>query len=121
MINKPIVLLYDCDTKKHDQDYTDCLLHIRKIPINEQNTRYKRGVENLLNLESDFDYPAYFVETESEQIDEYGASTKVAKQKLNKTKLCHDICAHQAHIVGRLASMKQLLSNLKMELESAYW
>ena len=55
------MLFYDYDTKKRNHDFTDNQLHIRKIPVNEQNTRCKRDVEIFLKLESDFDYQPYFV------------------------------------------------------------
>jgi len=41
----------------------------------------------------------------------------VTKQKLNKTRLCQDICTDQAKVEQRLVNMKNLLSNLRLALE----
>lgn len=82
-----IILLYDCDTNKQEED--DGLLHIKMMKKNESNDVYKIGVENLLILPKDFDKQNFY--TQSSKIDEYGAESHISS--LDKVKLCNAICA----------------------------
>lgn len=82
------LLLYDSDTKAKDEDVIINHLFVRKSPFNNENQRFKKGVENLLTIPSGFDFSEYYINHES--IDDYGS--KFTKQTLDKTKLCNYIC-----------------------------
>lgn len=86
MASTPIVLLYDCDTNKGTEDYNN--IYIRTMIANPNNKIYKKGVENLLQLPSDFEKEKFY--SVKEKTDDYGAITK--SQSLDKTKLCDYIC-----------------------------
>ena len=45
LFHRPILLLYDCDTKKSNEQVGKLL--VRSIPKNEENTKVKIGIENL--------------------------------------------------------------------------
>lgn len=105
MIHNPIILLYDCDTKKPAED--EGMLHIRRMEENNENIQYKKGVENLLCLPQNFEYNKYY--SYSDRKDEYGAITKVGQ--LNKTLLCDDICNYTDE------QLKEILKNLKKEID----
>ena len=45
LFNQPILLLYDCDTNKQESDSEG--LRVRLIPQNAENTKVKKGIENL--------------------------------------------------------------------------
>ncbi|MDR2902543.1 MAG: ATP-binding protein [Lactobacillales bacterium] len=79
---KKIVFLYDCDCKKEDSCNNN--LYVKRIAVNKEETTYKRGIENLLTLASDFDRSAYY--QEKINVTEYGETRKI--QTLDKNKLC---------------------------------
>lgn len=85
LFSKKIGLLFDCDTNKNeiveDKYFTYTLTRI-------EGKVYKRGIENILNLPSDFNYEEYNSKTVKE--DEYGVKTTIGT--LNKVKLCDFIC-----------------------------
>lgn len=105
MIHNPIILLYDCDTKKPAED--EGMLHIRRMEENNENIQYKKGVENLLCLPQKFEYDKYY--SYSDRKDEYGAVTRVGQ--LNKTLLCDNICNYTDE------QLKGILKNLKKEID----
>ena len=88
MFETVIGLLYDCDANKEDKEtdsyFVYCLGKISQ-PV------YTAGVENLLNLPSDFEYSKYYSEYKSN--DEYGAQKTICE--LNKNKLCDFICSSE--------------------------
>jgi predicted ATPase len=83
-VKNKIVLLYDNDTNKPEEDFED--LFIRRMRKNNENTTYKIGVENLLKI--DFDVQRFY--KENIQTDNYGAKSTICK--LDKTALCNYIC-----------------------------
>lgn len=87
LIKNKIILLYDSDTNKPDEDYGNVV--IRKITANTKNVLYKKGVENLLELPDDFDKEFFY--NNGQKIDEYGAESTI--RTLNKMKLCDWICS----------------------------
>lgn len=88
MFGVVVGLLYDCDTNKQDKETDSYFVYcLGKIT----QPRYKIGVENLLNLPSDFDYDKYYLE--SKAVDEYGAIKII--NVLNKNKLCNFICSSE--------------------------
>lgn len=87
VITSRIVLLYDSDTSKVEESFDN--VAVLTIPYNHDNTLYKKGIENLLSLPSEYNKDEFYVEKES-GTDEYGAPKKVFR--LDKTKLCNYIC-----------------------------
>lgn len=104
MKRTPIVMLYDCDTNKGSEDDGD--LHIRTMCTNKNNTIYRKGIENLLDLPKDFNYDRYY--SKNERHDEYGAVTIC--QSLDKMKLCNDICSFDDDLA------RYVLKNLSQEI-----
>lgn len=102
----PIIMLYDCDTNKGCEDFQN--LHIRTMTRNSANTTYKKGVENLLILPSDFDKEKYYYSKEKE--DDYGAIT--ITKTLNKMKLCDEICSLDDSV------LKDIFANICMEINN---
>ena len=86
LLHSKIVLFYDNDTKKPEESYDN--LFIRIMPFNNENLVFKIGIENLLNLPTDFNYTEFYSETKKK--DNYGAESTI--QTLDKTKLCNWIC-----------------------------
>jgi len=86
LIRKKIILLYDSDTNKPEENIDNLL--IRKMPKNDGNKIFKIGVENLLSFEASFDASQFY--SEKVKVDDYGA--KSVNRKLDKTKLCNWIC-----------------------------
>lgn len=100
----PIVMLYDCDTNKGNEDCQN--LHIRTMSANSANTIYRKGVENLLILPTDFNKEKYYSSKEKE--DDYGAIT--ITKSLDKMKLCDDICSLDDNV------LKNMLANIYAEI-----
>ena len=74
---RPILLLYDCDVKKRDNHIDR--LWVRSIPTNPENTKVKKGIENL--------FPESFFEDENRfyrktQKADGGISTELDKNAL---------------------------------------
>ncbi len=106
-IPNKVVLLYDSDTNKPDNKLEEKLF-VHKMANNEENTLYKKGIENLLKLPENFNKDDYY--KKNERIDEYGA--KSIKSKLDKTKLCDYLCGLPK---GELSA---IFSNLKLEIDA---
>lgn len=105
MATSPIVMLYDCDTKKGSNDENN--IHIRTMHAYAQNSTYKKGVENLLNLPDDFNKNDFY--SINEKTDEYGAISKI--QSLDKMKLCSYICSLDND------KLKLILENINLEIQ----
>lgn len=105
ILNKHIVLLYDCDTNKPSSD--EGHLHIRCMIKNDANDHYRIGVENLLVLPSEFPYENYY--EESIKSGNYGEVTRI--QSLNKMKLCQDICKKSN------VELESIFEKLKFEIQ----
>lgn len=101
----PIVMFYDCDTNKPVED--DNNLHIRTMNRNNQNSLYKKGVENLLILPTDFAKDQFY--STKEITDDYGGIA--SKQSLDKMKLCDYFCS-----LGD-DELKTILGNLNSEIQ----
>lgn len=101
-----VYLLYDCDTKKPYEHQGN--LYIGSMKKNEHATKYKIGVENLLNLPVDFDYDRFY--RSYEEADEYGAVNIITS--LNKNEL--------AKFVTGLSKdqLVSILNNVKIEIET---
>ncbi|NRD88953.1 hypothetical protein C8024_05015 [Sphingopyxis sp. BSNA05] len=84
LTNRPILLLYDCDTNKPPEDIGN--LHVRSIPENNEATIAKDGIENLLP-DDVFEDDMYDSRTKD---GKYGNTTII--RQLNKTRLCNTVC-----------------------------
>ena len=84
LIKQPILLLYDSEVKKKDDQFKD--LYVRSIPQNDQNTKVKKGIENLFpeHLFSDC-----FYDKVTKEKDDGGERTDT---DLNKPRFCKWIC-----------------------------
>lgn len=105
MLISQVYLLYDCDTKKREEDCEK--LHIRCMTENVSAKRYKKGIENLLILSEEFNFEDFYVEFEN--IDAYGAKT--IHSVLEKTKLCNYICSLSNEKLGNI------FINIKLEID----
>lgn len=101
----PIVLFYDCDTKKGDSDSNN--IHIRTMKGNNTNTLYKKGIENLLVLPQEFDKDQFY--STNDRVDDYGAVIRT--QSLDKMKLCDYICSLTDN------ELKLIFANLNTEIQ----
>lgn len=106
MIKNKVVLLYDSDTNKPENNLENNL-YIKKMTVNNGNRLYKIGVENLLILPESFDKESYYkIETKE---DNYGG--KMRKECLDKTKLCDEICQFNNE------TLKSVFANIKLEID----
>ena len=85
-IKNKIVLFYDCDTKKPEENIGNLL--IRKMNTNGENVIYKKGVENLLTMIQEVNVSDFY--KENTRTDGYGAKSII--RELHKTNLCGFIC-----------------------------
>ena len=80
---RKVLLLYDCDTKKPNEDYDK--LKIRKIP-QQENRKIKKGIENLFP-DHLFTQDFYLTKT---KYGDYGEVNQI--QEFQKMKFCKWIC-----------------------------
>lgn len=85
LLQRRLLLLYDCDTNKPSENI-DNQLFIKVISQNVGNTTFSRGIENLLPAEL---AKEQFYDV-TEQPDPYGGSAQI--RKLNKRRLCDWVC-----------------------------
>ena len=90
LTNRSVILLYDCDTNKPSETING--VHLRCIPRNDNATIAKRGIENLLPDS------VFIAEVYDEKVSEkdYGEETRI--KKLNKKRLCDNVCAADTDI-----------------------
>ena len=81
LFHHPILLLYDCDTQKPDEQVNQ--LWVRSIPRNDENIKVKNGIENLFSANL---FQNCFYHTVSTR-DDGGDVTG-----LDKSKFCNWIC-----------------------------
>ena len=89
LFHRPILLLYDCDTQKEaEQIGEDERLWIRSIKQNTENTKVKKGIENLFGVK--------FFEEEFQFREEYYSKSPKDDgghvENLDKPKFCEWIC-----------------------------
>ena len=86
LFHRPILLLYDCDTQKPNEQIGK--LWVRSIPKNAENTKVKKGIENL--------FPEVLFEGQfyCESPTDDGGSTKY----LDKSKFCNWICENGSDV-----------------------
>lgn len=83
LIKRKLLLLYDFDARKPPEDLG--LLSIRSIPENTQNTKIKKGIENLFPAEL---FTADFY-SERPKVGDYGEATIV--QEFDKMRFCREL------------------------------
>ncbi|EXH76781.1 MULTISPECIES: AAA family ATPase [Acinetobacter calcoaceticus/baumannii complex] len=83
-INRKVLFLYDCDTKISRE--TIGYIAKDKVPMNFENTKIKKGSENLLKEElfTENFYPS------RESVDDYGGV--IIKKNFDKNGFCNYIC-----------------------------
>ena len=103
LFHRPILLLYDCDTRKPEEQVGQ--LWVRSIPCNPENTKVKNGIENLFP-EDLFEDRFY-----SERPTNDGGFLK----QLDKTKFCDWICETQkdANDFVKFDSIVQILKEFR--------
>jgi hypothetical protein len=84
LIHSHVILLYDNDTNV--KDFDSGMLHVRSVNFNSNNTKAKKGIENLLPISV---FTADVYDTKNKE-DDYGGSCTV--KSLNKMKLCKKLC-----------------------------
>lgn len=109
MVTRKIVLLYDNDTNKPEENYGNLL--VRVMQKNNDNGIFKIGVENLLKIPIDFDYDVHY-KTKS-KTDGYGAESII--KELDKQALCGEICERMI-----LEKQKEVLTNLNSLIMKIY-
>ena len=80
LFHRPILLLYDCDTDKPEEQVEQ--LRVRSIPRNDENAKVKNGIENL--FPTDLFEDCFYREYPGKD----GGYTK----RLDKNKFCNWIC-----------------------------
>jgi hypothetical protein len=87
LFHRPILLLYDCDTEKADEQVGQAgRLWVRSIEPNTENTKVKKGIENL--FPEDFFEEKFYIS--KDEISDYGEKKTI--QNFNKKKFCKMIC-----------------------------
>ena len=106
LYHRPILLLYDCDTQKPNEQIEK--LWVRSIPKNEENTKVKKGIENL------FPTDLFREDFYSEAPTDDGGYAK----RLDKSKFCDWICENGTAIdFAKFDSVVQILQEF---LEANY-
>ena len=85
ILQRQVMLLYDCDANKPREDYDGERIRVRTMPFYEDTDR-KRGIENLL--------PSGVIPAEMYDQNEHEKESgdRVVTHILNKVKLCNYIC-----------------------------
>lgn len=100
-----VYLLYDCDTKKPYEHQGN--LYIRSMKRNERATKYQKGVENLLDLPTDFDYNRFYIV--SKITNDYGG--EVITSSLDKCELANYLTSLPNE------RLTPILKNIKTEID----
>ena len=98
LYHRPILLLYDCDTQKPNEEIEK--LWVRSIPKNDENTKVSKGIENL------FPEALFTEDFYSESPTADGGYAKY----LDKSKFCEWICENATDIhFAKFDSIVQIL------------
>jgi hypothetical protein len=88
-LTRKVLLLYDCDTKRNDEDNEN--LKIRRIP-QQQNRKISKGIENLF---PDILFTANFYTTKTRK-GSYGETNQI--QEFQKMQFCKWICEQRRDV-----------------------
>ena len=106
LVKRPILLLYDNDTNKPDEDYGQ--VHVRSVPTNPDNNEVEVGIENLL--------PELAITGEMFDVKDIKKANgdRAVITTLNKMKLCRYICEEKRHAADfeRFAKVLDLVEEL---------
>lgn len=105
-IKNKVILLYDSDTNKPEEDVENLL--IRKMSTNPNNLIFKIGVENLLNIIPEINVSDFY--KERTKTDNYGAVSTL--RELDKIKLCNFICDNLS-----VEQQKNVLEKINSEIK----
>ena len=98
LFHRPILLLYDCDTQKPNEQIGE--LWVRSIPKNVENTKVKKGIENLLR--EDLFEEKFYCESPTDD----GGYAK----RLDKSKFCDWMCENGSDVdFAKFDSVAQIL------------
>ena len=98
LFHRPILLLYDCDTQKPNEQIGE--LWVRSIPHNAENTKVKVGIENL--FPADLFQDCFYPEVPTK---DGGSATH-----LDKPKFCDSICENGSDVdFAKFDSVVQIL------------
>ena len=112
LFHRPILLLYDCDTQKRDEQVGQAgRLWVRSIKPNTENTKVKKGIENL--FPEDFFEERFYIS--KDEISDYGEKKTI--QKFDKKKFCQMICEEQRDPAG-FEKFKEIVEVLKEFVET---
>lgn len=89
LLNRKLLLLYDCDTNKPPEDIEN--LRVRQIP-KQQNAKAKKGIENLLPNEL---FESRFYQMK-QSIGDYGEAKQI--QEFKKMEFCTWICEDRKNV-----------------------
>lgn len=103
-LNKKVVLLYDCDTKKEDRN--EGKLYTRVIPCFDNRKGMRKGIENALILDSVNTELFY---TKKREVGDYGEEKTISS--FEKMKFCEYICGLDN------STLKVIFKNLKDVIE----
>ena len=99
LFHRPILLLYDCDTQKPNEEIEE--LWVRSIPKNEENTKVKVGIENL--FPADLFQDCFYPEVPTKD----GGSAK----HLDKPQFCNWVCENRSAVdFAKFDSVVNILS-----------
>ncbi len=101
------VMLFDCDVKRKEEGINNT--YIKVVKQNDNNDRFKKGVENALEIDglSDIDFPNFY--SERTNIGDYGENKTISEFK--KMEFCEYICSLDSEI------LKSVLINIKKEID----
>lgn len=103
-LNKKVVLLYDCDTKKENR--IEGKLYTKVIPCFDNGKGMKKGIENALILDSINTGPYY---TKKTDVGDYGEEKTISS--FEKMKFCDYICGLDNN------TLKMIFKNLNDVIE----
>lgn len=97
------VCLFDCDTKRERKEANNVLEDV--MPYHENNTRFKKGIENSLCLEG-IDLEGYYISKVT--FGDYGE--KKCIEEFKKMEFCRDICNLE------IEKLKKVLARLEEKI-----
>jgi hypothetical protein len=106
LTNRPVLLLYDCETGKPAEDFGN--LYVRAIPKNDDAKIAHDGIENLL---PDHVFSKDMYDTQK-NAKPYGGSATI--KELNKVRLCDSLCAPEttAEIFSNFLVVFEIINKL---------
>lgn len=100
-------MLFDCDVKRKEEGLNNT--YIKVVKQNDNNDRFKKGVENTLEIDglNDINFSEFYSNRTS--IGDYGENKIIPEFK--KMEFCEYICSLDSEI------LKNVLINIKKEID----